>query len=294
MNRTQSVAYVVVTPVRDEASNIPHTIASFASQSLLPQRWILVDDGSSDATGRIADEAAAQHPWITVIHRQNRGFRKTGGGVVEAFHSGYERVQGQPWDFLAKMDADLSFEPDYFEKCFAKFAQDPKLGIAGGLVWEHRNGKLVVGSPGDPAFHVRGATKVYRRKCWEQIGGLMESLGWDTVDELKANMLGWRTATFKDLKLIHHKLLGSADGSWKHVINAGRANYVTGYHPLFMILKCLKRYKQKPYLVAAFGLFLGFFSGYVKRVPRVQDESLIRWVRDQQMRRLRLKSSLWS
>jgi poly-beta-1,6-N-acetyl-D-glucosamine synthase len=286
-------SYVVVTPVRDEGRNIPHTIRSFASQSILPKRWIVVDDGSSDETGKLADEAARQHPWITVLHRTNRGFRKTGGGVVEAFYHWYELVRGEDWDFIGKVDADLSFDADYFERCFERFRKDPTLGVGGGTVWEYKERGWEVGSPTDPVFHVRGATKLYRRACWEQVGGLIQELGWDTVDELKANMLGWRTYTFKDLKLCHYKTTGSADGRWRHVVNAGRANYVTGYHPLFMILKCLKRWRQRPYFIAPFGLAVGFFSGYTKGVPRVNDEPLVHWVRRQQIRRLCLRSSLW-
>jgi len=293
MKLTKSITYVVVTPVRDEASNIHHTIESFANQTILPKQWVVIDDGSTDATGQIADEAARKYPWITVIHRRNRGFRKTGGGVIEAFYDGYELVQNQSWDFIAKMDADLGFAADYFERCFEIFEKDPKLGLGGGLVWEHRDGRLVVGSAGDPAFHVRGATKVYRRECWQQIGGLIKDLGWDTVDELKANMLGWRTYTFRDLRLTHYKPTGAADGVWGRLLKAGRANYVTGYHPLFMVLKCIKRLTRRPYCVGSLGLWLGFVSGYLKRAPKVADEPLIRWVREQQLRQLCLKSSLW-
>jgi len=288
------VNYVVITPVRDEESCLPFTIESFAKQTIIPQQWVIVNDGSTDATGRVADEAARKYPWITVIHRENRGFRKPGGGVVEAFNCGYELVQNGSWEFIAKVDGDLSFEPDHFEKCFAKFDHDTKLGLGGGLVWEYVDGKVVVGSPGDAAFHVRGATKVYRRECWQQIGGFIQSMGWDSVDELKANMLGWHTYTFKDLKVVHHKLTGAAEGFWNNVIKLGLANYVTGYHPLFMILKCVLRLREKPYLITSIGLCVGFFSGYLRKVPRVDDEPLIRWVRNQQIRRLCFRSSLWS
>jgi glycosyltransferase involved in cell wall biosynthesis len=294
MNQNSEVAYVVVTPVRDEGRTIAQTIESFAAQTIRPRRWIIVNDGSSDDTGRIADAAAAKHPWITVVHRPNRGFRKTGGGVIEAFYAGYELVRHDEWDFIGKFDADLSFDPDFFKSCFERFTADPKLGIGGGTVWEFREGRWTVGSPGDPAFHVRGATKLYRRACWEQIGGLIQELGWDTVDELKANMLGWRTCTFGDLKLCHYKLTGSADGRWKHLIKAGRANYVTGYHPLFMVVKCLKRWQQKPYFIAPLGLAVGFFSGYAVRAPRITDERLVRWVRRQQINCLRFRTSLWA
>ena len=141
MKLTKSITYVVVTPVRDEASNIHHTIESFANQTILPKQWVVIDDGSTDATGQIADEAARKYPWITVIHRRNRGFRKTGGGVIEAFYDGYELVRDQSWDFIAKMDADLGFAADYFERCFEIFEKDPKLGGSTNNDARYRYGK---------------------------------------------------------------------------------------------------------------------------------------------------------
>jgi glycosyltransferase involved in cell wall biosynthesis len=252
-----------------------------------------VDDGSSDGTGALADEAAASHEWITVVHRANRGFRKTGGGVVEAFQAGYAVLGGQHWDFIAKLDADLSFERNYFEEIIKRFEADPKLGLAGGVIWERRGSRLVVGSPADPPFHVRGATKIYRRQCWRDIGGLVQDLGWDTVDEVKANMLGWRTGTFEGLRVVHHKPTGSADGPWSHLLNQGRCNYVTGYHPLFMACKCIKNLPRKPYILASLGMAIGFISGYLQHAPRVRDTELVLWLRRQQLRRLTLRRSIY-
>jgi poly-beta-1,6-N-acetyl-D-glucosamine synthase len=170
---------------------------------------------------------------------------------------------------------------------------DPKLGIGGGMISHEVEGRLVCESPGDPAFHVRGATKIYRRACWEAIGGLMRSPGWDTIDELKANMLGWTTLTFRDIPLQHHRFTGTEDGAWKNYVKFGLANYITGYHPLFMLAKCLKRSFNKPVLLGAAGLFWGFCRGYLKREQQVADPELIRYVRRQQLNRLIFKPSLW-
>src|SRR5262249_30682306 len=161
------------------------------------------------------------------------------------------------------------FEHDYFECCFAHFDSDPKLGIGGGTICGDINGTLVEESPGDPRFHVRGATKIYRRACWDAIGELAKAPGWDTLDEVKANMLGWKTYTFPELKLKHFRFTGNADGTWKNWVKNGRANYVTGYHPLFMLLKCAKRLLKKPYGIASFGLLSGFCGAYLRRVPQV-------------------------
>lgn len=144
-----------------------------------------------------------------------------------------------------------------------------------------------------PKFHVRGATKIYRRECWDSLGGLLRSPGWDTVDELKANMLGWTTRSFLDLRLSHYRFTGAADGAWKNCLKDGRANYITGYHPVFMLLKCVKRLTIKPYATGSVGLMCGYLSGYLRRIPRVNDRTLIRYTRIQQMKRLLLQESIW-
>jgi biofilm PGA synthesis N-glycosyltransferase PgaC len=285
--------YVVITPVRNEQENLPRTIVSMAQQTVRAWKWVIVDDGSTDATGRIADEARAQYPWIEVVHRRDRGFRKPGGGVVEAFREGYQLVESTRWDFIVKLDGDLSFEPDYFAAVFNHFVQNPRLGITGGTICKLDGGALVPESIGDPRFHVRGATKIYRADCWQQLGGLYPAPGWDTLDEIKANMLGWTTCTLAGLKLHHHRHAGEADGKWVNWFKNGRANYITGYLPLFMLCKCLTRIFSKPYGIGALGLWCGYASGYLKRVPRINDPQLIRYLRREQLNRLLLKNSLW-
>jgi biofilm PGA synthesis N-glycosyltransferase PgaC len=285
--------YIVITPARNEQDNISHTIRSMVGQTLRPWRWFIVNDGSTDKTAELIDAAAREHAWIVPVHRPDRGFRQQGGGVVQAFYAAYVRIGTEPWDFLVKFDADLSFETDYFSRCLAKFGTNPKLGIGGGMISHQINGALVCESPGDPNFHVRGATKIYRRACWEGIGGLLKAPGWDTVDELKANMLGWTSCSFRDIPIQHHRYTGTVDGTWKNSVKFGLANYITGYHPLFMALKCVKRCFQRPYVIGAIGLGWGYCRGYLTSVPPVDDQALIRYVRRQQMNKLLGKPSLW-
>ncbi len=285
--------YVVITPARNEERNLEHTIRSMAAQIVLPARWVIVDDGSTDATASIIATATRQYPWISGVSRPDRGFRKQGGGVIDTFYDGFNQLPSSSWDFLVKFDADLSFAPDFFERCFDKFRLDSKLGIGGGMICHTIDGNPVSETPDDPPFHVRGATKIYRRECWDQIGGLLRAPGWDTIDELKANMLGWTTRTFPDIPLKHHRSTGAADGSWKNWEKNGVANYITGYHPVFMLLKCLKRSTRPPYFIGALGLWWGFCRGYLQRVARVNDPALIQYVRRQQLNRLTMKPSLW-
>ena len=286
-------SYIIISPVRNEASFLPGTIESIAGQRIRPRLWIVVNDGSNDDTGRIAESASSQHPWIRVIHRTDRGFRQAGSGVIDAFYDGYKTISDTAWDFLVKLDGDVTLKPDYFEACLQRFQTNPKLGIGGGTVCGLFDGELRPEADYDPKFHVRGATKIYKRDCWEAIGGLIHAPGWDTLDEVKANMLGWETRTFPEIRLHHHRPAGGAYGGWNNWVKNGLANYKVGYHPLFMVAKILHRLFQRPYFTMSAGLFVGFFSGYLRRIPQIEDRAAIRYFRQQQLNRLFGRRSLW-
>ena len=286
--------YVVIMPARDEEALIAKALESLASQTIPPAACVVVDDGSRDGTRETASRFAATHPWLCVVQRPDRGCRASGGGVMEAFAAGLDALPVTDWDFLVKLDADLSFEPDYFARCFARFEADPQLGIGGGLIYVIRRHAPVVEVPGDPPFHVRGATKIYRRACWDRIGGLVQSTGWDTIDEMTANQHGWKTRTFKEITLIQHRETGRAEARWKDYVKNGRANYFTGYHPLFMLLKCARRLFLRPYFVAAAGLGWGFLSCWIRRAPRPVDRAFLKFVRREQLRCLLRRPNLWT
>jgi hypothetical protein len=245
----------------------------------------------------LIDSAAAQHAWIIAVHRQDRGFRQAGGGVIDTFYDGWSHVRDIGWDVVVKLDGDLSFEADYFERCLQRMEQDPSLGIVGGTCCVRVNSVQRAEYPGEPPFHVRGPSKLYRRACFEAIGGLVRAPGWDTIDQLKANMLGWATRTFDDISLIHHRPTGAAYGAWSNWVKNGLANFVTGYDPLFMACKCIKRLVARPSrngLVEVAGLASGYVKGYWRRTPRVPDQALIRYIRTEQRRALFLQKSLWT
>jgi biofilm PGA synthesis N-glycosyltransferase PgaC len=283
--------YAIITPVRDEEAYLRFTIDSVVRQTVAPSEWVIVNDGSTDTTGAIIDEAAIRYPWIHGYHRPNRGFRKAGGGVVDAFNDGYQALVGTDWEFIVKLDGDLSFKPEYFEECFECFRRDPKLGIAGGGIYHLVDGQELL--EGSPTFHVRGATKIYRRACWEAIGGFWPAPGWDTMDEVKAQRLGWGTRSFPELRLTHHRFTGAAEGTWRTFKKNGRANYICGYHPLFMLAKCMRRFVAPPYVVGSVALLYGFISGYLTGTPQVDDPATIAYLRRQQLQRLSGKDTIW-
>jgi poly-beta-1,6-N-acetyl-D-glucosamine synthase len=285
--------YVVITPVRDEVHHIGHTIASMRAQTVLPVQWIVVDDGSTDGTSELLADRARELPWMTLHRRADRGYRAAGSGVMDAFFSGFERVVSPDWNFIVKLDADLSFADTYFERCLQHFIDKPRLGIGGGTVFGLKNGVEVLDSTGDPPFHVRGAVKTYRRECWDEISPLPRTPGWDTIDEVKANYRGWATETFPELRVVQHKPTGGADGSLKNWFKNGRANYLTGYHPLFMIAKCARRALRRPLLVEGLSLLAGYSSAYLKRMPRQVERDVIKYLRREQLRRLFMRPSIY-
>jgi poly-beta-1,6-N-acetyl-D-glucosamine synthase len=287
----RSIQYLIITPVRDEEQHIEETILSVSSQTVRPAEWIIVDDGSTDKTADIVERYAKKFGWIQLVRRPDRGSRKSGGGVIEAFYDGYKNIQIPNWEFIVKLDGDLTFASDYFEKCFEHFDRDAKLGVGGGDICHDIAGIRKVEA--NPKFHVRGATKIYRRACWEAIGGLIQAPGWDTIDEVKANMLGWKSYSFDELQLTHHRLTGAADGLLRDRIKHGLACYISGYHPLFVVASCVSRLLQKPYIAGSAAIGYGFLKGYLTRAPRVNDVRFIKYLRTQQLRRLAGLETIW-
>lgn len=277
--------YVVITPVRDEAQHIEQMMACVAAQTIRPIEWVIVDDGSTDGTQEIVAQYARKHAWVSLVCRGNRGFRDPDVGAIGAFVEGYQALGSNDWDFVVNLDADLGLDPRYFEKCFEKFRQDPKLGIAGGTLYHFSPaGEIVVEVA--PPGHVRGATKIYRRACWQAIGGLALVPGWDTLDEIRASMTGWSVRSFPEFRVLHRRPTGQVGGGWRDAVKNGRSDYYLGYHPLFMLAKCLRRLFRKPYFVDGAGHLAGFVSGYVNRRPQLADRNTIRYLRRQQMVRL--------
>jgi biofilm PGA synthesis N-glycosyltransferase PgaC len=289
--KAMNTRYVVVTPVRDEEAYLPLTIASMVRQTILPQEWIIVNDGSKDSTGGIIDQAAQQHSWIRAVHRKDRGFRKWGAGIIEAFYDGFNVLQSNNWEYMSKLDGDLSFDPDYFERAFVKFQENPRIGIGGGVLYHYDQGQKVLEN--HPKFHVRGGVKIYRRACWEAIDGLWVGPGSDTVDEVKANMLGWTTASFFDIHMIHHRFTGASWGRWGGLVKDGKIDYVSGYHPLFLTAKSIVRLLRRPYLLGSFALAYGYIAAHLEGMPRVNDPELIRYLRRQQLAKLFGGQTIW-
>ena len=281
--------YIVITPVRDEEKYIELTLQSFLSQTVKPVSWIIVNDGSKDRTEDIIESYKKKVNWIRIINKKNRGYRARGGGVVEAFYCGYDTIKQKNYDFIAKMDGDLKFDKYYFELLLEKFNKDKTIGIAGGACYNEVKEGLKIEK--QPLHHVRGATKVYRRKCFEEIKGLVKAIGWDTADEMKANMLGWKTRTFPELKIVHLRKTGQSEKVKETKMAKGA--YFLGYHPIYVVFKGMIMIFRKPFLYGSVIFLFSYIKECIYKRPRIDDIKLIKYIRRQQIKRILLKESLW-
>lgn len=268
---------------------LPGLISSMVAQTHLPQRWIVIDDGSADATPKLLDDAANRHQWIEPHHLPRNRVRAAGGeSVIMQF---LPRQEWDKWDYVLRLDADLSFAPDFIASLLAEFRRDERLGIAGPVLLE--SGRRGWQEINVPSFHVRGAAKMYSGQCFSAIGGLQSGLGWDSVDELHAMMLGFHSRHFREIKAYHHRPQGSAGSLSSARWAAGRAAYRAGYSTLFMFVRATAHLLRPPYLLGAAVMLAGYFEGFVRREPRAASPELVRFVRQQQLRRLLRLETLW-
>ena len=276
--------YVIISPVRNEEIHVEKTLISVINQTVEPCEWIVVNDGSSDNTENIIRQYTEKFPWIKLVNKKDRGFIQIGKGVIEAFNFGYHNLSENDWKFIVKLDCDLSFDRDYFEKLFRAFEKNENLGISGGATYLIVKNKLKEEKVA--SFHPMAAARIYKRACFEEIGGLQETLGWDTIDLLRAHMKGWETKRFKSLQIIHYRKMGSRTGFWKGKKRTGNNIYITGYHPFFVLIRCIYRIKDKPYGLGALGIIYGYIKSWWRRDSLVLTLKEKKFLRRQQLRRL--------
>ena len=277
----EKAPYIVVSPVRNEAGNIDATLQAMVRQTRTPVVWVIADDGSTDGTTEIVARYAAGHPWIHLLRLPDRGYYDLmDAGELKAFLQGLDTVQGLEYDFIGKLDGDISFDENYYARLLQRFEENPKLGIASGTCWHDEDDRRVM-EKGYP-LHVRGAMRIYRRKCWDDIGGPVRSLGWDAIDCYKARMRGWETRSFEDLPVRHHVKTWIKGGLLHGRRRSGRMEYLIGTHPLFFLAKCVRELGSKPFLISAGALAWGYLSSWLKREQRVGDQELRAFVRKEQ------------
>jgi len=278
--------YIIISPVRNEEKNIEKTILSVISQTIKPVKWIIVDDGSSDKTIEIVNKYLEKHKWISLLKLPDRGYYDLmTGGEIKAFYRGYKTIKDIDYNYLSKLDGDISFDEHYFENLLKEFNTNSKLGIAGGgCYYKDQTGGFDFEKT--YKYHVRGAARIYRRECWEQIGGVIDNLGWDAIDVYKARMFRWDTISFNDIKMIHHVKTWTKGGLIHGRKRSGRMEYLMGSHPLFFCAKVVRELLRWPYVVSCYALAYGYIKSFLKKERRVVDDDLLAYIRKEQLHRL--------
>ena len=282
------IPYALITPARNEEKHIEVLIESVIHQTVLPVKWIIVNDGSTDGTASIVQKYLADHPWIELldlpVHR-DRSF----AAKAYAVNAGVECLAGISWEVVGNIDSDVSFDPDYCEFLIEKFESDPTLGVAGTIFSE--DGGY---SSGKDSFegqnHVAGGCQLFRRKCFEEIGGYVPNKagGVDWIAVTTARMKGWRTRSYREKSFYHYRKLGTAERSLlASAFSYGEKDYYLGNHPLWELVRVLYRSTKKPWLLGGASLGFGYFSAWARRMKRPVSDELMRFHRREEMLKLR-------
>ena len=286
-------SYVIITPAKNEAQFIENTIISVISQTVLPLRWIIVSDASTDGTDEIVQKYTAQYPFIRLLRFESIAQRSFSSKAF-AFNFGYNTLKNLDYDFIGNLDADIELTKDYYEKILYKFLTNEYLGIAGGVRQDLINGKFI--KINTSRNSVAGGFQLFRRKCFEDIGGYkpLKYGGIDALAEINARMLKWKVESFEENITFHHRLTGST--TEKNLLKQryvdGIKNYLIGYHPLFFIFRFIFKLYQKPVIIGSIATFIGYFGAALRKVERPVSKELIKYLRTEQINRM--KNFIWN
>jgi len=280
-------AFVLVTAAHNEEAFIENTIKAVVSQTLLPKRWVIVSDASVDDTDKIVQGYAEGYKFIELV-RVGENHARSFASKVYALNAGLERLKGDDYEFVGNLDADVSFEASYFASLMGKFDRDPALGLAGGFIYEMRNGKFKIRFA-DSVRSVAGAVQLFRCECYESVGGILPLKygGEDWCAEVMARMKGWRVEAFPELKVFHHKPTGAGAGVLRYWYQQGFMDFSLGIHPLFAIVRCLRRLRARPYLAGGLARLAGFVWANWRREARPVSKEFVDFLRAEQKQRLR-------
>jgi biofilm PGA synthesis N-glycosyltransferase PgaC len=280
----------LITPARNEQDYIEGTIRAVICQTVLPSKWIIVSDGSTDSTDDIVNRYVQHHPWIELLRLPERRERHF-AAKANAFNAGCAALNGTKYEIIGNLDADITFEPDYFEFLLGRFAADPKLGVAGTpYVEDHtKQNKHTYGHQFAHLQHVSGACQLFRRSCFESVGGYQPVKGGaiDWIAVTTARMQGWKTRTFIEKVCLHHRTLGTGNNNPLMVrFHYGRKAYYVGGHPLWELMRGIFQMRDKPRIVGGLFFDLGYIWAFLTRTRRVVSPQLMAFHRAEQMSRL--------
>lgn len=260
--------YAVITPMRNEVRTVQHTVDSMLAQSRLPGVWIVMDDGSTDGSEKIIEKYSLLHEWIVHVKLNDRGFDFVGKGVADILNKALDVLQtrDQAFEFIAKLDADMEFPPDYFEKLIGEFKSNTALGIVSGHPYVISNNKKQFERHSD--YFPSGTARLYRAEYLNRIGYFASSVGWDTIDILRMRMNRYVTKVRSDMPIHHMRRMGTRQGYVDGMIRDGRNAYLTGYAPWFMVLRAIFNARYYPYLVRSACMLYGYFKTYFSGAKR--------------------------
>jgi len=285
---SNNLSYVLITPARNEEALIERTIISVIHQTVLPKRWIIVNDGSTDRTGEIVLKYAKNFLWIELLQMpEHRDYNFS--AKARCFNTAFERLRHLDFDIIANVDADISFDTDYFEFLLQQFVRFPDLGVA-GTPRREENYDAVEEEGTVNEIDVGGACQLFRRACLEEIGGYtpIKGGGIDWVAVRSARMKGWRTRSFLERRFFHHRVMGATDCSvWRSFINYGRKDYCLGNHPLWELFRVVYQMTRKPLILRGSLLFAGYAWALLMRMERPISAELIRFHQHEQLQRLK-------
>jgi biofilm PGA synthesis N-glycosyltransferase PgaC len=280
--------YVLITPARNEAAFIEKTLASMVAQKVLPERWVIVDDGSTDQTAEIVQSYAKRYPWIELVRRQ-RQLDRSFAGKVHAFNAGLDRVRSLQFEVVGNLDADLSFDPDYLAFLMQKFSEDPKLGVA-GTPFTEEGGYDTARDSFEGESYVAGGCQLFRYQCFQEIGGYVPNPagGVDWIAVMSARMKGWKVQSFPEKRFHHYRTLGTAE---KGILGAsfsyGERAYYLGGSPIWNLFRGIYRMTRRPFVLDGMALMSGYCWAAMRRVKRPVSREMIRFHRREQMKKLR-------
>ena len=284
-------SYALVTAAWNEEAFIGEPLRAVAAQTLTPRKWVIVSDGSTDRTDEIVGQYAKQYPYIQ-LYRMPDQHRRSFAAQVDAINAGYEQLRHLEFDFIANLDADLSFEPDYFERLLEEFRRDPRLGLAGGTIFDKDGATFKVRRLNRPHSVMHGV-QMFRRECFDSLGGYTR-LPYGSPDwhaEVGVRMQGWRVRSIPELRAFHHRPNGMAGGFVWYFYRQGLADYSLGTHPLFELAKVVRRL-PKCFGLCALAELTGFIHGYCRGDKRVTSDEFAAYLRKEQLARLR-PSAWW-
>jgi glycosyltransferase involved in cell wall biosynthesis len=276
----------LITPARNEAQYIELTIKSMIAQTLLPLKWVIVSDGSSDQTDELVRKYLKEHQWIELLRMPERAQRHF-AGKVHAFKAGYERLKDTKVEIIGNLDADVSFEPRHFEFLIGRMSENPQIGVAGA---PFREGTFQYDYRFSNIENVWGGCQLFRRECYEAIGGYMPLKGGciDHVAILSARMIGWQTRTFTEMVCVHHRQMGTAmQGVLKARFKIGVKDYTVGNHPLWELARTIYQMKSSPFAIGGLALGLGYAWSLIRRAEVPLSPDLVAFVRREQLNRLK-------